>query len=163
MDKQWWKRIALFIAMLGFMFALLLVREMNVHDKGFTKLQLAKDAQVSYVVDLGKEGGLKYLVQPNVYSAYLRLQPQKKNVKLTCRGEGLEMMLSQGSKKGVWEKLNAQQVLQKQFGALPLSVELRVPRESVKQYHVGKGAIKLYEGEKLYATIAVEVVNSRYK
>ena len=73
------------------------------------------------------------------------------------------MMLSQGSKKGVWEKLGAQQVLQKQFGALPLSVELRVPRESVKQYHVGKGAIKLYEGEKLYATIAVEVVNSRYK
>lgn len=162
MDKQWWKRIALFIAMLGFMFALLLVREMNVHDKGFTKLQLAKDAQVSYVVDLGKEGGLKYLVQPNVYSAYLRLQPQK-NVKLTCRGEGLDMILSQGSKKGVWEKLGAQQVLQKQFGALPLSVELRVPRESVKQYHVGKGAIKLYEGEKLYATIAVEVVNSRYK
>ena len=115
------------------------------------------------MVDLGKEGGLKYFVQPNVYSAYLRLQPQTKNAKLTCRGEGLEMILSQGSKKGVWEKLNEQQVLQKQFGALPLSVELRVPRESVKQYHVGKGAIKLYEGDKLYATIAVEVVNSRYK
>ena len=102
MDKKWSKRIALFIAMLGVMFALLLVREMNAYDKGFTKLQLAKGAQVSYVVDLGKEGGLKYLVQPNVYSAYLRLQPQTKNAKLTCRGEGLEMMLSQGSKKGVW-------------------------------------------------------------
>lgn len=163
MDKKWLKKIALFCAMLGVMFALLLVREMNAHDKGFTKLPLARNAQATYVVDLGKEGGLKYFVQPNVYSAYLRLQPQKKNVKLTCRGEGMEMILSQGSKKGVWEKLGAQQVLQKQFGALPLSVELRVPRESVKQYHVGKGAIKLYEGEKLYATIAVEVVNSRYK
>ena len=163
MDKKWLKKIALFCAMLGVMFALLLVREMNAHDKGFTKLPLARNAQATYVVDMGKEGGLKYFVQPNVYSAYLRLQPQTKNVKLTCRGEGLEMILSQGSKKGVWEKLGAQQVLQKQFGALPLSVELRVPRESVKQYHVGKGAIKLYEGEKLYATIAVEVVNSRYK
>lgn len=163
MDKKWLKKIALFCAMLGVMFALLLVREMNAYDKGFTKLPLARNAQATYVVDLGKEGGLKYFVQPNVYSAYLRLQPQTKNAKLTCRGEGLDMILSQGSKKGVWEKLGAQQVLQKQFGALPLSVELRVPRESVKQYHVGKGAIKLYEGEKLYATIAIEVVNSRYK
>lgn len=163
MAKKWWKRIGLFIAMLIFMFALLGLRAENEHERDFTKLRLPKNSQVSYVVDIGKEGSLKYFVQPNVYTVYFRLQPQDKNAQLMCRSEGLTMLLSQGSKKGIWQQVAPSQVLKKEKGVLPLSAELYVPRDNVKQYAVGKGTIKFFQGDELYAVILVEVVNSRYK
>lgn len=163
MAKKWLKRIALFCLMLGFMFALLELRATNDYDRDFVKFKLPRDSQAHYVIDLGKEGGLKYFVQPNVYTVYFRLQPQEKNVKLTCRSEGVQMILSQGSKKGIWTKLTPQQELYKERGVFPVSAELYVPRASVKQHAVAKGKLMFYEGEKLYATILVEIVNSRYK
>ena len=163
MDKKWVKRIALFCLMIGFMFSLLVLRVTNDYDRDFVKFKLPRASQAHYVIDLGKEGGLKYFVQPNIYTVYFRLQPQEKNVKLTCRSEGVQMILSQGSKKGIWTKLSPEQELHRERGQLPVSVELYVPRDSVQKYDVGKGKLLFYDGDKLYATILVEIVNSRYE
>lgn len=145
------------------MFALLELRATNDYDRDFVKFKLPRDSQAQYVIDLAKEGELKYFVQPNVYTVYFRLQPQEKNVKLTCRSEGVQMILSQGSKKGIWAQLAPQQQLYKYKGAIPVSAELYVPRSSVKRHDVAKGKLLFYEGEKLYATILVEIVNSKYE
>ena len=163
MDKKWVKRIALFCLMIGFMFSLLILRATNDYDRDFVKFKLPRASQAHYVIDLGKEGDLKYFVQPNIYTVYFRLQPQEKNVKLTCKSEGVQMLLSQGSKKGIWKQVAPAQILRSDRGTLPLSAELYVPREKVKQYDVGKGAIKFFQGDKLYAVIWVKVVNSKYK
>lgn len=162
MDKKWLKRIALFCLMIGFMFSLLLLRATNDYDRDFVRFKLPRNAQIHYTIDLAKEGDLKYLVQPNIYTVYFRLQPQDKNIKLTCKSEGVQMILSQGSKKGIWTKLAPEQQLYKDRGTFPVSAELYVPRASVKQHDVGKGRIVFYEGEQQYAMILVEIINSRY-
>lgn len=163
MDKKLWKRVVLFGLAVAVMFALLLLRSTNEYDREFTRMKLPKNGTAYYTVDLGRQGSLKYFVQPNIYTIYFRLQPQDKNAELVCHSEGMTMMLSQGSKKGIWKQVASAQVLRKERGTLPLSAELYVPREKVKQYDVGKGAIKFFEGDKLYAVIWVKVINSKYK
>lgn len=163
MDKKWWKRIVLFCLAVAAMFALLVLRSTNEYDREFTRMKLPENGTAYYTVDLGRQGGLKYFVQPNIYTVYFRLQPQDKDARLSCHSEGMKMMLSQGSKKGIWKQVAPAQILRSDRGTLPLSAELYVPREKVKQYDVGKGAIKFFQGDKLYAVIWVKVVNSKYK
>lgn len=163
MNKRLLKGIAGFVLAMLAMFALMQYRSANDYDKEFTKISLSRGKTVEQVIDIGKEGELKYLLQPNVYTAYFRLQARDKAAGFYCSSEGLTMMLSQGSKKGVWRELEAKQPLRWEKGSLPLSVELYVPREAVKQYHVGQGKIRLYSGDKEYATLLIDIVNSRYQ
>lgn len=163
MNKKMYKKLLCFLSAMLVMFGLMLYRSENDNDKDFAKLKLEQGQTAHYVVDLGKEGSLKYLLEPNIYTVYFRLQPKDKPEKLSCTSEGLHMMLSQSSKKGVWVELKPQQNLRMDKGSLPLNVELYVPREDVKRYHVGEGKLKLYTGDKVYATLVLEVVNSRYQ
>lgn len=67
------------------------------------------------------------------------------------------MLLSQGSKKGLWRQLEPGEVLQLQRGRLPLSAELYVARDTVAQ----QGKIKFYDEQgALYATVLIDIVNS---
>lgn len=67
--------------------------------------------------------------------------------------------VAQSSKKGVWRELIPKQPLRWDRGTL----QLYVPREAVKRYHVGQGKIRLYSDDKEYATLLIDVVNSRYR
>lgn len=163
MNKNWLKKIILFVLMAAVMFGLVQYRSANDFDKDFAKINLAEGKTVHYTVDLGKEGSLKYLLQPNIYTVYFRLHTADKNVKLSCASEGVTMMLAQSSKKGVWRELESRQLLRRDRGSLPLNVEIYLPREAVKQYHVAQGRIKFYDGKKEYAAVLVDIVNSRYK
>ena len=163
MNKRLLKGIACFTLAVLAMFALMQYRSANDYDKEFAKISLAQGKTVEHVIDIGKEGELKYLLQPNVYTAYFRLQTKDKNAGLYCTSEGLTMMLAQSSKKGIWRELASKQPLRWEKGSLPLSVELYVPREAVKRYHVGQGKIRLYSGDNEYATLLIDVVNSRYR
>lgn len=163
MNKNIGKKLICFALAVLVMFALMLYRSANDYDKDFVKLALARGKTVHQVIDLGKEGELKYLLQPNLYTVYYRLQPKDKNAGMYCQSSGFTMMLAQSSKKGVWRELAPKQALRWDKGTLPLSVEMYVPRENVKRYHVGEGALHVYAGDKLYATVLVEMINSRYK
>lgn len=163
MNKNLGKKILCFVLAVLAMFALMKYRSANDYDKEFAKISLARGKTVQQVVDIGKEGDLKYLLQPNVYTIYFRLQANDKNAGLYCTSEGVKMMLAQSSKKGVWRELAPKQALRWERGTLPLSVELYVPLEATRRYNVGQGKIKIYGGDKEYATVLLNIVNSRYR
>lgn len=114
-------------------------------------------------IDLGKEGELKYLLQPNIYTLYLRLLPEDKQAQLRCECEGLQLLLSRSSKKGLWRKLTSDEMLKPYKGQMSVSAELYFSPEQLKQRHVQQGKIKFYDQQGLYGTVVVEVINSRVK
>lgn len=101
MNKRLLKGIACFTLAVLAMFALMQYRSANDYDKEFAKISLSRGKNVEHVIDIGKEGELKYLLQPNIYTAYFRLQARDKNAGLYCTSEGMTMMLAQSSKKGI--------------------------------------------------------------
>ena len=172
MSKKWLMRIALFCAMLLVMLGASKLRMGS--DSMSQDIALAPGKTVVCTVDLGKEGALKRLLSPNIYALSLRLQPEAKE-KLRVVGSGMEMFLSQGSKKGIWTELKPEDELQVKAGKgknkhgqgknmarnIPLNVELRVPREALEKHDVAEGTLKFYGEKGEYASVLVKVINSR--
>lgn len=151
------KRVLAFAAMVLVMLVLAFCRSGNNYDKLYYRAAVARGQVLHCTVDLDREGWLKRQLQPNIYTLYLRLQPKDKAVRLRCGSEGMTMLLSQGSKKGLWRQLAPDEFLQPWHGRLPLSVELYVARDTTAQ----QGKIKLYDEQgALYATVLVDVVQS---
>ena len=159
MNKQMLKRVLAFVLMAAVMVGLVFFRSENNYDKHYFRAKLARGQEVHCKIDLGKEGELKYLLQPNIYTLYLRLLPEDKQAQLRCEGEGLQMLLSRSSKKGLWRKLAPDEMIRQ----LGVSAELYFSPEQLKQRHVQQGKIKFYDAKGLYGTVVVEVINSRVK
>ena len=159
MSKKWLRRIALFIAMLAVMFVMTGIRSENARDRLNAKINLTKGKTATCTVDLGQQGVVKKLFNPNMYTLYLRLQTDSKEP-LLCSGSDMEMFLSQGTKKGIWTELLPSDALKSRSGRIPLNVELRVPREALKNHDVAQGVLKFYSGQEEYARVIIKVINS---
>ena len=159
MSKKWVGRISVFIAMLAVMFVMTGIRSENARDRLNAKINLTKGKTATCTVDLGQQGVVKKLLNPNMYTLYLRLQTDSKEP-LLCRGSDMEMFLSQGTKKGIWNELKADEPLKARGKWLPLNVELRVPREALNKHDVAQGTLKFYAGQKEYAQVIIKVINS---
>ena len=151
--------MALFIAMLAVMFVMTVIRSENARDRLNAKIYLTKGKTATCTVDLGQQGVVKKLLNPNMYTLYLRLQTDSKEP-LLCSGSDMEMFLSQGTKKGVWTKLLPSDALKIKGRWIPLNVELRVPREAVTNHDVAQGVLKFYSGQEEYARVIIKVINS---
>ena len=159
MSKKWLRRLALFIAMLAVMFAMTAIRSENARDRVNAKINLTKGKTATCTVDLGQQGVVKKLLNPNMYTLYLHLQTDSKEPML-CSGSDMEMFLSQGTKKGIWTELLPSDALKSRSGRIPLNVELRVPREALKNHDVAQGVLKFYSGQEEYARVIIKVINS---
>ena len=159
MSKKWVGRISIFIAMLAVMFVMTGIRSENARDRLNAKINLTKGKTATCTVDLGQQGVVKKLLNPNMYTLYLRLQTDSKEP-LLCRGSDMEMFLSQGTKKGIWTELLPSDALKSRNGWIPLNVELRVPREALKKQDVAQGVLKFYSGQEEYARVIIKVINS---
>ena len=159
MSKKWLRRMALFIAMLAVMFVMTGIRSENARDRLNAKINLTKGKTATCTVDLGQQGVVKKLLNPNMYTLYLRLQTDSKEP-LLCSGSDMEMFLSQGTKKGIWTELLPSDALKSRSGRIPLNVELRVPREALKNHDVARGVLKFYSGQEEYARVIIKVINS---
>lgn len=151
--------MALFIAMLAVMFVMTGIRSENARDRLNAKINLTKGKTATCTVDLGQQGVVKKLFIPNMYTLYLRLQTDSKEP-LLCSGSDMEMFLSQGTKKGIWTELLPSDALKSRSGRIPLNVELRVPREALKNHDVAQGVLKFYSGQEEYARVIIKVINS---
>ena len=154
MSKKWVGRISIFIAMLAVMFIMTGIRSENARDRLNAKINLNKGKTATCTVDLGQQGVVKRLLNPNMYTIYLRKEP------LRCSGSDMEMFLSQGTKKGVWTKLLPSDALKFKGRWIPLNVELRVPREALKNHDVAQGVLNFYSGQEEYARVIIKVINS---
>ena len=159
MSKKWVGRISIFIAMLAVMFVMTGIRSENARDRLNAKINLTKGKTATCTVDLGQQGVVKKLLNPNMYTLYLRLQTDSKEP-LRCSGSDMEMFLSQGTKKGIWNELKADEPLKARGKWLPLNVELRVPREALNKHDVAQGTLKFYAGQREYAQVIIKVINS---
>ncbi len=164
MNKVWLKRIALFVFMIAVMFGLTVFKDQNRNDRASKKFALQEGKTITTTVDLGKQGSLKMLLNPNIYTIYGRVEPGT-NAKLRCEGssDNMSMMLSQGTKKGIWDVLQPNETLKKRRNSTTLNVELYVPKEALQNKDVAQGELKFYDGDKLYSTVIVKVVNSAAK
>lgn len=99
MNKQMLKRVAAFLLMAAVMVGLVFFRSENNYDKHYFRAKLARGQEVHCRIDLGKEGELKYLLQPNIYTVYLRLLPEDKQAQLRCEGEGLSCCCRAAARK----------------------------------------------------------------
>ena len=68
MNKQMLKRVVAFLLMAAVMVGLVFFRSENNYDKHYFRAKLARGQEVHCRIDLGKEGELKYLLQPNIYT-----------------------------------------------------------------------------------------------
>lgn len=159
MSKKWLLRIVLFLAMIAVMFVMTGIRSENARDRLNAKIYLTKGKTATCTVDLGQQGVVKKLLNPNMYTLYLRLQTDSKEP-LLCSGSDMEMFLSQGTKKGIWTELMPTDALRAKGGWIPLNVELRVPREALKKQDVAQGVLKFYAGQEEYAQVIIKVINS---
>ena len=134
-------------------------------DRSFHRLNLEQGGEYNYTLDIGKMGVVKYFVEPNVMTLYLRCKVSASVQDLRCEIEGIENFASQGSKKGVWKKLTSSDILEKgQWGDfVPLNLELAVPREAIYKRDVANGKIHFYSGNKSFATLNVDIINSKYQ
>ena len=89
------------------------------------------------------------------------LLPEDKQAQLRC--EGLQLLLSRSSKKGLWRKLASDEMMKQYKGQMSVSAEMYFSPEQLKQRNVQQGKIKFYDAKGLYGTVVVDVINSRVK
>ena len=134
-------------------------------DRTFHKFTIKQDGEYAYTMDVGKMGIVKYLVEPNIMTLYLRCKVPVNVQDLRCEIKGIENFASQGSKKGVWKQVSSTDVLEKgQWGDfVPLNLEIAVPREDIYKHNVANGKIHFYSGNNSFATLNVAIINSKYQ
>ncbi len=133
-------------------------------DRSFYKFNFEEGKVHIYTLDIGKMGDIKYNVQPNIMTIYIRGKGNSTLPDLRCEVEGLKCFASQGSKKGIWKEVSKTDILKVIEGKnfVPLNLEIAVPRAEVKKYEVASGKVNFYDGDKLYTTLIVKVVNTKY-
>ena len=136
----------------------------NRGDSSIKSLSLAKTEKLEWVVDLAEMGSLKYYLEPNVMSLYLRIQDPPKGKTLTYEIKDLEGVVTQASKKSIWKPVFPGDTLTaKNRGYTPLFLELHFPRAKVHQYEVQQGTIRILADSRKAADVAVRIINSNYK
>ena len=155
------KQIISFILSVAVMFVLYGIKQENAHDRYFLKVNLDKQPQQELVIDMGKQGLLKRLLQPNKMTIYLTCKTKAKDV--SCSIENIDCLLSQSSKKGPWKELPKGAVLEEAFGTLPLNMEITLPKEYLDKYLIDEGRIRFYSHDKLHQEINLKFIDSRNK
>lgn len=160
MNKKWTARTALFLGMILVTIILAEARLQNSRDRLNKKINLSTRQTVTCTVDLGRLGAVKQMLNPNMYTLYLRIVADSPKP-LRCEGSGMEMFLSQGTKKGIWRELKPGETLRQRGGVIPLNVELKVPYGELKKKNVAEGTLKFFAEDEPYSEIMIKVVNSQ--
>ena len=154
--------IVLVILTILAMFMLEKFTDENKSDKVYQKIDLTQNYITDCTIDINNMGIVKYYIEPNIVSVYLRIKVDKIG-RASCR-EKLDVIVSQGTKKGIWPKLNPEDELEKnKKNIIPLNLELRLPNEDIHQYNISQGKVKIIDKQKVIGEININIINSKYK
>ena len=164
MNKLNAKNILLALLAILMIFAMGIFKGQINGDRSFHRLNLEQGGEYTYTLDIGKMGAVKYFVEPNVMTLYLRCKVPAEVKALRCEVDGIENFASQGSKKGVWKAVDKDEVLklEPKWNTVPLNLEIAVPREDVYKYDVGLGNVTFTNEGAPYAVLNVKIINSKY-
>lgn len=164
MNKLNMKNILLALLAVLVIFGMGIFKEQINGDRSFHRFTMEEGGEYTYTMDVGKMGIVKYLVEPNVMTLYMRFNVPADVQELRCEVEGVECFASQGSKKGVWKKLTPSDILQRGKGdQVQLNLEMKVPREDVYRYNVADGKVSFTNAGKSYAVMRLKIINSNFK
>lgn len=150
-----------FILAVSMAFAADWLREANDSDRVVFAMPLDGRPQI-VTVDLARQGGLKYYLQPGTIRLYGRGRNVADDANLYARFYGEQGSLSQTSKRGIWRELTEDSPLQVKNGGLPLYIEIAIPYARTRQYRVGMATLELRQQSRLVHSIQFQFVNSRY-
>ena len=164
MSKLTTKNILLSLLAMLMIFAMGLFKGQINGDRSFHRLNLEQGGEYTYTLDVGKMGVVKYLVEPNVMTIYLRCKVPAGIEDLRCEVTGVENFASQGSKKGVWKAVVKDEILkvEPKGKTIPLNLEIAVPRDDVYKYDVGVGKVTFTNEGATYAVLNIKIINSKY-
>lgn len=163
MNKTIIKKMTLAALAVTIMVLLGLFKAQNDGDRSFHRIDLSKNDNVECSIDVGRMGLLKYWLEPNVFTVALRCRTGDDTLKLHCEVEGMDAIISQGSKKGLWKKLSSEDVLVKRSkNIIPINLEVAVPSKNIYRKNVQTGQIKIWNNDELYSVINLKIVNSKY-
>ena len=163
MNKTIIKKMTLAALAVTIMVLLGLFKAQNDGDRSFHRIDLRKNDNVECSIDVGRMGLLKYWLEPNVFTVALRCRTGDDTLKLHCEAEGMDAIISQGSKKGLWKKLSSEDVLVKRSkNIIPINLEVAVPSKNIYRKNVQTGQIKIWNNDELYSVINLKIVNSKY-
>lgn len=163
MNRALVKRGAAALLAIGALLALNLLRAQNDGDRVYREIFLPEDRAVECVVDLKEMGFLKYWLEPNVISVYLRFHAPEAAGDLRCEISNLSADVSQGSKKGLWKRVRPGAPLERNKRQIvPLNLEVSFPRGSLGQYEVHVGEVTLLSAERIVSQVRLRIVDSNY-
>lgn len=163
MNKASIKKLTLVVLAVTIMVLLGLFKAQNDGDRSFHRIDLSKNDNVECSVDIGQMGLLKYWLEPNVFTVTLRCRTGDDTLKLRCEAEGVDAIISQGSKKGIWKKLSPEDILVKRSkNTVPINLEVAVPGKNIYRKNVQTGQIKIWDNDELYSVINLKIINSKY-
>lgn len=139
------------------------LKKQNNYDRYFKSVDLSQNNTVTYVIDIAKMGTIKYYLQPDTFSMYLKLKNDCCLDNISFKLDNLKAVASQSSKKGEWKKLDSGSVLQvKDDRYIPLNLEINIPTDK-RSYQLHDGSIIILQNEKIIKIIELKFVNSKYK
>ena len=160
------KRILSIIFIILIVLSLKKIADDNKYDTVLKNIDLTKNPKTSIecIIDIDDMSDVKYFVQPNIITIHLRIKANSNINKLSFRSEKLDAIISQGSKKGCWYKLNEGDILSKNNKSIiPFNIELKVPRENICRYMVSSGVLKILNKKEELIKINIKVINSKYQ
>ena len=120
--------IVLVILTILAMFMLEKFTDENKSDKVYQKIDLTQNYITDCTIDINNMGIVKYYIEPNIVSVYLRIKVDKNARNLSYTTEKLDVIVSQGTKKGIWPKLNPEDELEKnKKNIIPLRIKPHTP------------------------------------
>ena len=97
--------IVLVILTILAMFMLEKFTDENKSDKVYQKIDLTQNYITDCTIDINDMGIVKYYIEPNIISVYLRIKVDKNAKNLSYTTENIDVIVSQVNKKGIWPKL----------------------------------------------------------
>lgn len=162
MNRAIAKRGAAALLAIGALLALNLLRAQNDGDRVYREILPGQRAE-ECVVDLKEMGFLKYWLEPNVISVYLRFHAPEAAGDLRCEISNLSADVSQGSKKGLWKRVRPGAPLERNKRQIvPLNLEVSFPRASLGQYEVHSGEVRLLSAGQIVSQVRLRIVDSNY-
>ena len=164
MNKLTTKNILLALVAMLMIFAMGIFKGQINGDRSFHRLNLEQGGEYNYTLDVGKMGVVKYFVEPNIMTLYLRCKVPSEVKALRCEVTGFENFASQGSKKGVWKAVAKDELLkiEPKGNTIPLNLEIAVPRDDIYKHNVGVGKVTFTNDGTPYAVLKIKIINSKY-
>lgn len=139
-------------------------KDINSEERYLYRFELRDTEQYQQSVDIAEQGWLKYYLQPGSISLVGRFKIGDFEEPVYAEFCGVQGYVSQGSKKGAWQKLSKEDAVKVRVkGYTTLNIEVKLPKEHLYNYEVATAVLKINDNTGKQTVINFGFINSKYK